>query len=75
MFINTNFSVFTDSKTNIIIALYVNNILIINLFRPEIQRIKNILNIKFKISDLGLYSYYLSIIVIHDRVNRILRLE
>ena len=30
-------------------------------------------NIKFKISDLDLYNYYLNIIIIRDRINKILR--
>ena len=72
--IDTNFSVFIDLKTDIIIALYINNILITNLSRLEIQRVKNTLNIKFKISNLGLYSYYLDITIIRNRVNRTLRL-
>ena len=52
-----------------------NNILIINLNRADIQRIKNTLNAKFYIIDLELYAYYLDIIVTRNRVNRIIYLE
>ena len=46
-----------------------NDIFIINLSRFEIQRIKDVFNIKFKINDLDFYNYYLNMIIIHDRVN------
>ena len=52
-----------------------NNVLITNLNRANIQRIKNTLNAKFHIIDLRLYVYYLDIIVIRDRANRTIRLE
>ena len=61
-------------KKNIIIALYVNDILIINLSKIDIQRIKKILNDKFYMFDLRSYVYYLDIIVKRDRVVDILRL-
>ena len=52
-----------------------NNVLITNLNRANIQRIKNILNAKFHITDLELCVYYLDIIVTRNRANRIIRLE
>ena len=52
-----------------------NNVLIIDLFRANIQRVKNALYIKFKISDLDFYAYYLDIIISRDRVDRTLRLR
>ena len=73
-FIDTNYSVFIDSQTDIIIALYVDDVLIINSNRTDIQRIKDTLNVKFYITDLELYAYYLEITVIRDRINRTIRL-
>ena len=62
-------------KKNIIIALYMNDILIINLSKIDIQRIKKILNNKFYMFDLRSYVYYLNIIVKRNRVVDILRLR
>ena len=62
-------------KKNIIIALYVNNILIIDLSKIGIQRIKKTLNNKFYMFDLRPYVYYLDMIVKRDRVVDILRLR
>ena len=72
IFINIDFSVFIDLNIDIIIMLYVNNVLVIDSFRFKIQRIKNMFNIKFKMSDFDFYNYYLKIMKIRDRINRIL---
>ena len=61
-------------KKNIIIILYVNDILIIDLSKIDIQRIKKALNDKFHMFDLRPCVYYLNIIVKRDRVVDILRL-
>ena len=50
-------------KTNIIITIYINNILIINFNKIDIKYIKNNFNIKFYILNLNLYIYYLNIII------------
>ena len=71
--IAANLSIFTNSI--IIIAIYVNDILLANFDKAEIQRIKNKLYNKFEITNLGPYIYYLDIIVIRDHINRILRLN
>ena len=68
-----NLSVFTNNI--IIIAIYVNDILLANLDKVEIQRIKNKLYNKFEITNLESYIYYLDMIVTRDRTNRILRLS
>ena len=75
VFINVDFSVFIDSNIDVIIGFYINDILIINSFRFKIQRIKNAFNVKFKMNNFDLCNYYLKIIIIRDRVNRILRLR
>ena len=62
-------------KKSIIIILYINDILIIDLNKIDIQRIKKTLNNKFYMFDLRSYVYYLNIIVKRDRVVDILRLE
>ena len=75
IFIESNESVFMNVKKNIIIALYINNILITDLSKIDIQRIKKALNNKFYIFDLRPYVYYLDMIVKRDRVVDILRLR
>ena len=74
IFIESNESIFMNVKKSIIIVLYINNILIIDLSKIDIQRIKKALNDKFHMFDLGPYVYYLDIIVKRDRVVDILRL-
>ena len=57
-----------------IIVIYIDNILLVGPNKKEIQGIKDKLSARFEISDLGLYTYYLDMIVTKDRTNRILRL-
>ena len=54
---------FINFKINIIITLYINNIFIINFNKIDIKRIKNNFNIKYHISNLKSYIYYLNIII------------
>ena len=75
VFINVDFNVFIDLIINIIVALYIDNVLIIDFFRADIQCVKNTLYIKFKISDIDFCVYYLDIIIARDRANRTLRLK
>ena len=65
---------FTDSQIDIIIALYVDDILIIDFNRADIQRIKDVLNVKFHMIDLRLCAYYLETTVIYNRINKTIRL-
>ena len=62
-------------KKNIIVILYMNNVLIIDLNKIDIQRIKKALNNKFYMFDLRSCVYYLDMIVKRDRVVDILRLR
>ena len=62
-------------KENITVALYINDILIIDLSKIDIQRIKKALNDKFYMFDLGPCVYYLDMTVKRDRVVDILRLR
>ena len=48
-------------------ALYINNILIIDRDKFTIRRIKDDLNVKFHIFDLKSYVYYLDIIIKRNR--------
>ena len=75
IFIESNESVFMNVKKNITIVLYMNDILIIDLSKIDIQRIKKTLNNKFYMFDLEPYVYYLNMIVKRDRIVDILRLE
>ena len=62
-------------KKEIIITLYVDDILIINRNKIIIKRIKDVLNAKFYILNLKLYVFYLNIIVKRNRYNDIIRLN
>ena len=73
--IESDESVFMNAKKSITIALYVNDILIIDLSKIGIQRIKKVLNDKFHMFDLEPCVYYLDMIVKRDRVVDILRLR
>ena len=70
--ISADYLVFTDGTT--IIAIYVNDILIAGPDKRRIQRIKDQLYERFKITNLGECHYYLGMTVTRDRANRILRL-
>ena len=66
---------FINLKKEIIITLYIDNILIINRNKIVIKRIKDVLNAKFYMSNLRLYVFYLNIIVKRNRYNNIIRLN
>ena len=74
VFIESNKSVFMNVKKDITVILYVNDVLIIDLSKIGIQRIKKALNDKFYMFDLGSCVYYLNMIVKRNRVVDILRL-
>ena len=73
--IKSNNSVFINAKEDIIVALYINNILITSRNKIAIQRVKDRLNTKFHISDLGPYTYYLNMIIKRNHRSDIIRLE
>ena len=75
VFINVDFNVFIDLIIDIIVAFYVNDVLIIDFFKADIQRIKNALYVKFKMSDLDSCAYYLDMIIFRDYVNRTFHLK
>ena len=66
---------FINFKKEIIITLYIDNVLIINRNKVIIKRIKDALNVKFYILNLKLYVFYLNIIVKKNRYNNIIRLK
>ena len=68
-------SVFMNVKEGTIVALYVNDILITDRNKSAIRRIKDDLNAKFHMFDLGPYAYYLGIIIKRDRRAGIIRLD
>ena len=70
--VNSDYNIFINYITGIFITFYINNILIIKPFYKNINKIKAVFNDKFRITDFGLYIYYLSIIITRDRFNRIL---
>ena len=62
-------------KKEIIMTLYVDDVLIINYNKIVIKRIKNTLNVKFYILNLRLCVFYLNIIIKKNRRNDIIRLK
>ena len=70
--LDANASVF--HKKGVIIAIYVDDLLITRKDRKEIDALKKALNNRFKMSDLGLVNFYLGMTVTRDRINRTLRL-
>jgi TfoX/Sxy family transcriptional regulator of competence genes len=67
-----DYSVFI--KGDIIIAVYVDDLLILGSKKNEIQKVKEALSSRFQMKDLGPCQYYLGMKVTRDRANRILRL-
>ena len=70
--INVDLSVF--AKKGIILVIYVDDLLLVGASRSEIQNIKDSLQKRFRIVDLGSASYYLGMIVTRDRTNYIIHL-
>lgn len=54
-----------------IIAIYVDDLLICGAEKMKINNVKEALKAKFYMSDLGLVLFFLEIVVTQDRVNRI----
>lgn len=71
--INADLSVF--AKKGVIIAIYVDDLLLTGSSMDEINKLKLALSQKFHMTDLGLCSYYLGMAVTRDRQNRTLRLS
>lgn len=67
-------SVFMDAKEGTIVALYVDDVLITGRNKSAIKRIKDGLNAKFHMSDLGPCAYYLGMTIKRDRRAGIIRL-
>ena len=72
--IDADYSVFIDPRTGTIVALYVDDVLITGPNRADIQRVKDALNGKFHMTDLGPIAFYLGMTVVRDRANRTIRL-
>jgi hypothetical protein len=61
-------------KKGVIIAIYVDDLLITGRDRTEIDALKDALKKRFQMSDLGPVNFYLGMTVTRDRPNRTLRL-
>jgi hypothetical protein len=62
-------------RDGVIIAIYVDDLLIAGAFKLDINKIKDSLKERFKMSDLGACHFYLGMEVIRDRPRRTLRLS
>ena len=73
--IHADYSVFIHSQNHTIIAIYVDDILLIGPDMAHIKFTKSKLSQKFSMTDLAQCKYYLGIHVIRDRPNRTIRLS
>lgn len=71
--INADLGIFV--RSNMYIAVYVDDLLIVGPSIAEIKRIKRALRNRFHMTDLGPCSYYLGMSIRRDRQNRILYLN
>jgi hypothetical protein len=62
--INSNYAVFTDSRTKIYLAMYVNNLMLFDLNLNHLQNIQNQLKQRFKMTNLRQLSHYLDMKII-----------
>jgi hypothetical protein len=62
-------------RDGVIIAIYVDDLLLAGASKPDIDKIKDSLKERFKMSDLGACHFYLGMEVIRDRPRRTLRLS
>jgi hypothetical protein len=70
--LDNDFSVF--HRGNLIVAIYVDDLLIIGDEKDEINDLKKQLSDRFKMTDMGPVQYYLGMSVTRDRQNRTIRL-
>jgi Reverse transcriptase (RNA-dependent DNA polymerase) len=69
---NSNYSVWVSQRYDLILALYVDNIVLFARDMHTIQWIKGILNVSFSIKDLGPILTVLGIRIRRDRVRKTL---
>ena len=74
-FIESNDNVFMNLKKKIIMTFYVDDVLIINHNKIIIERIKDVLNVKFHILNLRLCVFYLNMIIKRNHYNDIIHLK
>ena len=67
-------SVLINHKSKILVASYVDDLLIAGPSKDKIKELKGALSAHFQMSDLGPVAFYLGMTVKRDRANRILRL-
>ena len=70
-----DYSVFIHDDNRVIVAIYVDDILIAGPNRSMINQLKKALSEKFKMVDLGPCAYYLGMKILRDRQNRTLSLS
>ena len=73
--IESNYLIFVNERTHLIVSVYVNNIQILGLKGSRyIANLKKKLYKKFVITNLDLYLYYLGMKIQRDRMTRIVRI-
>jgi Reverse transcriptase (RNA-dependent DNA polymerase)/gag-polypeptide of LTR copia-type len=71
--LHADLSVFIRDR--VILAIYVDDLLIVGPDKEEIKHVKKQLGDRFQMSDLGQLSWYLGMHITRDRANRILRIS
>ena len=68
MILNVDQNVFSNDR--IIIIIYVNDLLFVNLDKKLIQKIKKILHKRFQIININFFAYYLNMKIQRDKHQR-----
>ena len=66
---------YINPKERLFIIIFVNDYIIINLNKKNIKALKAYLKLKYIIKDRGPASYFLSVEILRDKVNRLLYLS
>ena len=70
--LNMNHSLF--QKELLFVAVYIDDLLLCDLHKQQIQRLKNVLNTKFEMTDLSFLKHYLKMQITHNRTWKTLTL-
>lgn len=73
--LRSDYAVFVNSDRTLLVAVYVDDILILGKNKPQIQHLKTQLHQRFRMTDLGPVHMYLGMQIIRDRANRTIRIN
>ena len=73
--LHSDYSVFLHFKIMMIVAIYVDDLLIAGLMLDDIIDFKESISERFRIKDLGSIFFYLNVKITRDRVNKVMHLS